>query len=213
MRNWIGRFSVGVLLLVAPGTALAWNEAVDGDLSTNPSSPTPITFNVGNNTIAGTVTSGSPVDTRDYITFAILPGQRLTALRLITWQDLPGGGPANRGFHAINAGATSFVPDGTTEGNFLGGDHVDPAPSGTNLLPELSDGDTAGVGFTVPLGPGTYSYLIQQTGPQLNGYNLEFEVSALQNVPASSPWVSAVLAGLLAAIGFALIRKQALRPA
>ena len=206
-----GRLGVGLFFLLFPGTAFAWNEAVDGNLSTNANSPTPIPFVVGNNTVAGSVTSGAPSDTRDYITFTIPPGQRLTALRVITWENLPGGGTPNRGFHGINSGATSFVPDTSTDTSFLGGDHLDPLPSGTDLLPELSDGDTAGIGFTVPLGPGTYSYVIQQTGPQLNGYNLQFEVSALQNVPASNAWVSAALAALVGAVGFYLVRRKRVR--
>jgi hypothetical protein len=91
--------------------------------------------------------------------------------------DLPGGGPGNRGFHAINAAPPASSPGAATAGSFLGGDHLDAAPPGTDLLPALADGMPAGTGFTAPLGPGTYSYLIQQTGPQISGYSLKFVVS------------------------------------
>ena len=115
---------------------------------------------------------GSPADTRDFLTFTIPAGRQLTGLRLVSW------GGNNTGFHAINAGATSFVPSTTTDNNFLGGDHIVPIAGPTELLAELLDGDTAGVGTTAPLGPGTYSYVIQQTGPQLSDYRLEFVISA-----------------------------------
>jgi hypothetical protein len=61
-----------------------------------------------------------------------------------------------------------------TEASFLGGDHVDGVNEGTDLLPALADGEPAGAGFSIPLGEGTYTYLIQQTGPQVSGYALVF---------------------------------------
>jgi hypothetical protein len=163
-------------LLATSCAPLTYDEAVDGDLSSDATAPTPLHFSLGKNTVTGSVTSTAPADTRDFLTFTIPHGLQLTALQLLRWRDLPGGGPANRGFHALNSGPTSFVPGAATAGNFLGGDHLDPANEGTDLLPGLADGVTAGTGFTVPLGPGTYSYVIQQTGPQLNGYTLQFVV-------------------------------------
>jgi hypothetical protein len=162
------------LLFFASCTPLAYDEATDGDLSNDANAPTPLRFDLGDNTVTGSVTTSAPADTRDFITFTIPNGLQLTALHLLTYQDLPGGGPGNRGYHAINSGATSFVPSGATGGNFLGGDHVDAAPAGTDLLPALADAMPNGTGFTVPLGPGTYSYVIQQTGPQVSGYSLQF---------------------------------------
>jgi hypothetical protein len=176
---------LSALALVAtvgmPSVVLAYDEATDGDLSSVAASPTPVSFILGTNVVAGRVTTSAPADTGDYLTFTIPAGRQLTALRLVSW----GGG--NRGFHAINAGATSFVPSGTTDNSFLGGDHVDPIAAPTDVLVELLDGDTAGVGTTAPLGPGTYSYVIQQTGPQVSDYRLEFVISAAPAaaVPAS----------------------------
>jgi len=210
MRHPVGRLTLVALSFAAPSTALAYDEAVSGDLSNNASAPTPLAFSLGNNTVAGSATTSAPGDTRDFITFTIASGQQLVALRLMSYLDLPSGNPGNTGFHAINAGATSFVPGPATEANFLGGDHVFPVPAGgTDLLPELSDGDTAGTGFSVPLGPGTYSYVIQQTGPQTSGYDLQFVIGAASAtaVPASSPSTTVVLAGLLAAVGLVMSRR------
>jgi hypothetical protein len=65
---------------------------------------------------------------------------------------------------------------GASEASFLGGDHVDAIAEGTDLLPALADGVPAGSGFTLPLGSGTYSYVIQQTGSQTSGYTVSFTV-------------------------------------
>jgi PEP-CTERM motif len=193
--------SVAVLLVLSlhGRAAIVWAENINGDLSSDPAAPTPITFQLGSNIINGTVFTGT--DTRDYITFTIGAGFQLTSLRLLVYDDLGTGTPndGNTGFHAINLGATSFIPSVLTADQFLGGDHLNP-PVGVDLLPTLASAPLAGTGFTVPLGPGTYSYLVQQTGPQVTGYSLEFDV-----VPEPS---SVVLA--MVGIG-ALVRRQRLR--
>jgi hypothetical protein len=176
MQDWVGRFAVLTVLALTGCAPLDYDEAVDGDLSNEAGTPTALTFNLGDNTITGSVTTSAPADTRDFITFTIPHGLQLSALRLLSYRDLPANVPGNRGFHAINLGATSLVPSPATEGSFLGGDHVDGAAEGSDLLPALADGEPAGTGFTVPLGAGTYSYVIQQTGPPLSGYKLQFVV-------------------------------------
>jgi hypothetical protein len=164
--------------LLGSGLSLAaaadWDEGVDGDLSDDPDAPTVLAFSVGANSVTGDMVS--PSDTRDFLTFTIAPGQQLTALLLQQYQDLDTGGPGDRGFHAINDGPTSFVPGPDTAGLFLGGAHLDPAPAGTDLLVVLGAAPQAGTGFTPPLGPGTYSYVVQQTGTEFTGYSLDFVV-------------------------------------
>jgi hypothetical protein len=155
--------------------ATTHDETVDGDLSGDPAAPTPVEMLVGTNVVSGSM--AAPDDTRDFLTFTLPEGQQLEALRLLSYEDLDIGGPGNRGFHAINAGATSFIPDASTADSFLGGAHLDALPTGTDLLPILAAADQAGTGFTPPLGAGTYSYVIQQTGPELTGYSVEFVIS------------------------------------
>jgi hypothetical protein len=41
----------------------------------------------------------------------------------------------------------------------------------------LASAPLGGTGFEVPLGAGTYTYLVQQTGPQQTGYSIEFNVT------------------------------------
>jgi len=160
-------------LAAAPASAdVVWNEFNSGDLSSNPDAPTPLVFEMGGNTIIGSV--HAPDDVRDYITFTLVDGQFLLRLLLHQYEDLDTGGPGNRGFHAIIEGDTSFIPDGGNIHLFLGSAHLDPEPPGTDLLPNLAAAQTGGQGFDIPLGQGTYTYHVQQTGTQNTGYTLEF---------------------------------------
>ena len=158
----------------AAHAATAWDEGLSGDLSSDPMAPTTVSFATGVNTVTGSVTSLG--DTRDYLTFTIADGQFLTGIVLQQYMDLDTGGPGNRGFYAISAGATSAIPGGATGDSFLAGNHLDPLPAGTDLLALLETGSLTGTGLTAPLGPGTYTFLVQQTGPQLSGYTLDFVV-------------------------------------
>lgn len=160
------------MMMATASAATVWNESVDGDLSTDPNAPTPVSFNLGSNVISGSIIG--PGDARDYIKFTIPAGLALAELRQLQYVTLPDGGAGNRGFHAIIAGNTSFVPDANNIGNFLGGNHVDPLPVGTDMLPALAAATLGGTGFSMPLGPGTYTYHIQQTSPILTGYSLDF---------------------------------------
>jgi hypothetical protein len=177
MRSLVAVLSIVVLvggLMSTASAATVWDESVNTDLSSDPNAPTPVSFSLGSNLIRGSI--ASPDDPRDYLTFTIPAGLALAELRQLEYVTLPDGGPGNRGFHAIIAGNTSFVPDVGTIGNFLGGNHVDPLPVGTDMLPALAAATLGGTGFTLPLGPGTYTYHIQQTSPILTGYSLDFEM-------------------------------------
>lgn len=178
--------------------ATVWDEATDGDLFDDPNAATPISFDLGTNTVIGSVSTGT--DTRDLITFTIQPGQTLNELLLMDYDDLDtaSANDGNRGFHAINAGATSYIPDASTAGNFLGGAHLDPLTPGTDVLPILAAAPQAGIGFTIPLGAGEYSYVIQQTGPQNTGYQLAFNVVPL---PAAAPLFASAI-GLMSLLGW-----------
>lgn len=168
-------------LSVSASADFIWDEGSFGDLSNDPAKPTVAAFGLGGNYLVGSVQATD--DTRDYVTFTINPGEALTNLRLLRYFG-EFGEPVPVSFHAINAGATSFIPSPATASSFLGGAHLSFAPSGTDVLPGLAAATAAGSGFSIPLGAGTYSYLIQQTGPELTGYSLEFTVSAIP-APAS----------------------------
>lgn len=173
---WMATAAVAVWSSMAVG-AVVHNEAVDGDLSSDPNGPTALVFSAGSNSVSGTMIATA--DTRDYLTFSVPAGHALTALRLLNYEDVATGGGGDRGFLSINAGTTSFIPSGPTAGSFLGGNHLDPAPAGTDLLPSLAVGPIAGTGFSVPLGAGDYTFLVQQTGSVETAYAFDFEIAVI----------------------------------
>jgi hypothetical protein len=216
MKLAFGWRAFAIAFVAAPAAAYAYDEAVSPDLSNNPSAPTPLAFVVGNNQVRGTVRNTAPSDTRDYVTFTIAAGQQLTAIHMLSYTNVAGGGSGNTGFHAINLGATSQAPDpgGANENFYLGGDHAFSVSPTDNVLLDLADGSPAGTGFSTPLGPGTYSYLMQQVSGAVV-YDLQFVVSgpAASAVPASNPWLGVLLAGLVAMAGLGSIGFRQVRQA
>ena len=190
---------LGILLAASPIAALSYDESSSGDLSGDPAAPTSLAFELGTNTVSGEV--DGLFDTRDYLSFSIGDGQALTSLRLLEYADTLLPIPANRGFHALAAGPSSFIPSPTTAARFLGGDHLDSVAVGTDLLSALANAPLAGTGFSTPLGPGTYTYHVQQTDPIGVRYALEFVV-----VPEPST-------GLLLLSGLALMGSPKRRDA
>ncbi|MEO1575708.1 MAG: VPLPA-CTERM sorting domain-containing protein [Pseudomonadota bacterium] len=193
--NGFFKAAAAALLLVAGSAhaATAWDEGLDGDLSGDPLAPTAVTFAEGVNSVNGSMSSLG--DTRDYLTFTIPDGQQLVGILLQQYMDLDTGGPGNRGFYAISAGASSEIPSGGNPDAFLGGAHLDPFPAGTDLLARLTTDSLTGTGVTAPLGAGTYTFLVQQTGPQLTEYSLDFIVAPVP-VPAAVWLLASGLVGL-----------------
>lgn len=161
-----------VLLAAVASADVVHDEAVDGDLSNEAFLPSVLAFGPGGNLVSGSVTVNG--DFRDFITFTVPAGSALVALRQVLYSD--GAGTfGSVGYHAINAGSTGLVPGFGTAGSFLGGNHMF-NNMGADLLPDLAAAITNGTGFTIPLGPGDYSYVIQQSGNQHTFYILEFDI-------------------------------------
>ena len=152
-----------------------YDEAIDGDLSGDPTAPTPIALDGDTLTVSGSVQAGSAGDVRDYFTFTVPAGQDLVAMNLVSYVDGTTGKTGNKGYVMIDDGSTSVVPSFTTTQEFLGGWHllrsIFPDES-VNMLTRMSAGTSGGTGFTLPLGPGDYTVNIQQTGSQNNAYTV-----------------------------------------
>lgn len=158
--------------LALPAGAANHDESVNGDLSTDPATPTALPLSVGSNVVVGTTGNTTGAIDRDYLTFTLAPGQVLVALNLIAFA------PNNLAFASFNAGTTSFVPSVATAANFLAGIHPDASMVGTNLMPVFVSSSVTGNSLPTPdLGPGDYCFLIQQTSPITTSYTLEFVVS------------------------------------
>lgn len=164
------------LVVTVPGLAgIVHDESVDGDLANDHAAPTPVSLSVGSNSIIGSVGNSHNLTTGDidFLTFTIQSGQTLDGLFLLS-QD-----PEDRAFHAINIGSTGIVPSGPNAGDvsqYLGSAHLDFVGAGVDLLPDLGT-PLVGSGFAGPLGAGTYTYIIQQTGGLTQGYSLDFTVT------------------------------------
>ena len=171
----------------AAGAAVVWDEGVHGDLSNDRLAPTPLVLQVGTNTIIGTTVQGDV----DYFGIGVFGDARLTQIVLTSFTSAD-----DLAFLAIQSG--SFITETTTApnvANLLGWTHPSAALVGTDILDNLAAGAGA-IGFTPPLGPGFFSFWMQQTQPQVVGYSFDLVV-----VP--EPSVAALLALGLGALAIA----------
>lgn len=184
-----------MLALFATQSAAAapiWNEGVDGDLSNDRLNPTALTLAVGSNTITGSVTAGE----RDYFRFNVPTGYSVTQLVLSAYS------PSNLGFLAVQSGTQITVDPGLPSATpLLGYVHTGPQV-GTDILDDLGASNLLAPpaqGFVPPLGPGDYSFWMQQTSAIVTSYT--FDVVVVPE-PSAAPLLGLGLAAL------ALIRRR-----
>jgi hypothetical protein len=161
-----------LVALAAPVSAgIVHDEAVNGDLATDPAAPTTLVFANGGNTIVGTTGNVTGTIDRDYITFNIPAEHKLIGLNLSLLA------PDNIAFASFNAGTTSFIPNVANSPLFLAGIHISAANIG-DLMPQFVCCSVTTNHLPAPeLGPGDYCFLIQQTSPILQSYTLEFVIA------------------------------------
>ncbi|HUK83628.1 MAG TPA: PEP-CTERM sorting domain-containing protein [Verrucomicrobiae bacterium] len=162
--------------------AILWNEAVDGDLSGNQSAPNAFTLLPGTNAIIGSLRTSSSTDNQDWIALTVPSGMQLGAVVLKSYVSTD-----QQGFTGVQAG-TNFVGSVNSPGSYLGYAHFGtgaqngalPATNlvGVDILPIMGDTTLAvgSQGFTPPLGSGTYTFLIQQTGSAATSYEFDYVV-------------------------------------
>ena len=167
--------------------AASYNEAVSGDLSNSQAAPTPLALTVGANSIIGTVNGGTG-DSQDWIELTVPAGAQMASYVNAAYSssDLQGftgfqAGPSFVGspFSATSyAGFAHFGSNATGNGAGAAANTV-----GQNLLPAPYMADPSVVaqgatGFTPPLGPGNYTFLIQQLGGATS-YEFDMNVTAV----------------------------------
>ena len=169
--------------------ATIWDEGIDGDLSGNQSAPTVLVVDVGSNSITGVTQTGDV----DFFTFTVPDGANLAQIILTSFDSAD-----DLAFLAIQSGPV--ITDTTSAANLLGWVHASATFVGTNVLDDLANGAGA-LGFTTPLGPGTYTVWMQQTGADPVAYGLDLVL----RVP--EPSTALLFAFGIAALGFARRRR------
>ncbi len=177
-----------VAIGVPAGAIIVHDEGVNGDLSGNAAAPTALALALGTNSIIAT----SVRLDLEYVAVTVPAGLSLQSLVLSAYSGVDG-----TAFHAVQSGSVfTEPPSGTNVANLLGWSHFGPnvAPLGTDYLPLLAAGPGA-IGFAPPLGSGTYTFWLQQTGLNAATYQFDFNV-----VPSPGVGAAALGLGALAAL-------------
>jgi len=159
------------------------DESLHGDLSDDRFTPTAYILSPGANSLLATSSQGD----REFVALTIPAGFTLSAIIQVSYV-----GADEVAFAAVQAGAQMTVdPDAFSAEGLLGWTHFGPFafPDGSDILLAMGEGFGAD-GFTPPLPAGTYTFWLQQAGPSLTNYQLDFIV-----VPA--PGAGALLAAAL----------------
>lgn len=193
--------AVGMVQLYA---ATVYNETVSGDLSNSGLSPSVISLGPGSNQIFGSTGRGTVID-RDYFTVNIGAGLDLVGITV-----LPGtqsGGAVS--FIGLQAGSQVTVSTAATDATgLLGWWHYGPSDINTNILPEMAVPSMGSSGFKTPLGPGSYSFWIQDFNSGTFNYGFDLQVATAPVGPAPEPGtLGTVLVGAGILIG--AIRRRA----
>ncbi len=193
-------WSFALLSLVGSVQAADWNEAVNGDLSSDGLAPTVLTVAAGGNAVRGTTGRefpGGAVD-RDYFTITVPAGHELSALTVLAGTSVLGDGS----FIGLMSGSTFSVPPTTqTAAGLLGWTLFNENNIGDDLLGFMSTPNFGSSGFSPPLPAGSYSFWVQETAVGVSSYALSLAVTAVPE-PATALFM---LGGLAA---FAAARKR-----
>lgn len=165
MIRHVLQFAFIVTAIPLLGLAAGYREDVSGDLSNDRLAPSSIALVGGDNRIAGTVILGD----RDYFTVQVPSGLALSSILLEQYDSSNG-----RAFLGVQSGTFTVDPDLAAPSDLLGYTHFGlDNLIGEDLLDNLGAGLGA-IGFAPPLGPGDYSFWVNQTEPSLTGYQFNF---------------------------------------
>ena len=160
-------------LFSAGAMAAGYSEKRSGDLSNSGLAPTPVKLKLGSNVISGKYGVKDGVTDRDYFTVKVPLGQQLSAIRLEPETQVG----INVSFIGVQKGKqVTVAPVGGSPEDLLGWTHYGTADEGTDILPAIGQGAGA-KGFVPPLGPGTYSFWVQETATCNCQYRFTFQVT------------------------------------
>lgn len=169
--------TLACLALCSTGAlAAGYSEKKSGDLSDDGLTPTTVKLKLGDNVVSGKYGAKNGVTDRDYFTVKVAAGQQLASVILEPETKVG----FNVSFIGVQSGSQVTVPPvGGSPEDLLGWTHYGTDQEGTDILPAIGEGDGA-QGFVPPLGPGTYSFWVQETGTCKCQYRFTFVV----NTPA-----------------------------
>ena len=196
-----------VLTMLSNAHAIpVYSESVNGDLSGSGLTPTVITLGLGSNEIVGTTGNTAGVSDRDYFTVTVPFNLKLVQLIEEAGTQAGQSGAFARGFFAVQSGTQVTLPTNTmTAAGLLGWTHYVPTATDIDILPAMGIAANGSSGFVPPLGPGTYSFWLQDTtaGTFNYGFNLVL-------VPEPSAGALMIM-GFLALWGFSRRRNTSRR--
>ena len=148
------------------------DESQTQDFSNDPDAPTQWELAPGSNVLSAATGAGDV----DYVSFTVDTCDMLNSITLTAYE---GSGDDNIGFVALDTGATfPFVADDPNREE-LSAELAGFSLFGTQNISEdilaLISVQEDAIGFELPLGPGTYTLWLNQTGPE-STYSLDFSV-------------------------------------
>lgn len=171
------KFTVVLLAAALASTgalAAGYSEKKSGDLSDDGLDPTSVKLKVGANIIDGD--DGADIANgpdRDYFTIQVEKGQTLESIVLDPKTRI--GGLSS--FIGVQKGKKVTVdPNGGDPSQLLGWTHFHTSDEGTDILPAICQGFGA-QGCTPPLGPGKYSFWVQELSVCKCHYRFIFNLS------------------------------------
>lgn len=166
--------------------AVVYDESVAGDLSNSGSSPTVVHVRLGSNFISGSTGFGAAGIDRDYFSVTVPSGVALSSLTVLPGTSVGG----DVSFIGVQVGSqVTVATDASTAAGLLGWMHYGEGNVNRDILPRIGTGEGA-TGFTGPLGPGTYSFWVQDFDNAPVTYDFDLTLTAAVAVPEPEMYVT-----------------------
>jgi hypothetical protein len=201
LAQWLTRsafFALVCGVISSAHGAVVYNESISGDFSDSGATPTVVTVGTGSNVIVGSM-GDHPAGGIDleYFSIKVPTGTVLSALVVSPDTEIGAG----VSFIGMQFGAQFTVPPDTfSAAGLLGWVHYNNTDVGHDILPRMNTVVAGSTGFTIPLGPGTYSFWLQDTDGGTLKYGFDLMLSAAVPEPATYATLAVGLVFLIAGL-------------